>query len=114
MNAIVPVFVVGIFWFTVLAIVRAALDFSLRKKILSKDMNSEEVKALLHKGTGVDPYPNLKWGMVLMGIGSAVIVGNYLNNDQITAGLMLLLGGLGFLVYFLMTKKFADEQLSGK
>lgn len=55
----------------------------------------------------------LKWGMVAVGIGLGLILGNALESDRFEAPLphfsmMLILGGLGLIAYYLFIRKKND------
>ncbi|RPH27281.1 MAG: hypothetical protein EHM93_19295 [Bacteroidales bacterium] len=75
--------------------------------------------AMLEKG--VDPktfyprpttnrYSSLKWGLLMVGIGLGILFGGFLSNYMEDEGpaifsMIMLFGGLGLLVYFLIAKK---------
>jgi hypothetical protein len=55
---------------------------------------------------------SLKWGIVLIAIGSAFLIGQTFDpriSESITVGGMFLLGGIGFLVYYFLVKNMTGE-----
>lgn len=108
-EAIVPVFVLGFFWWAVVSIVRLAMENSFRKRLIDKGSTVEEIQAMTRNSKPVEPYPNLKWGLVLVGLGAAALLGDLIGRETITVGLMLLFAGIGFLIYFAATKKFTEK-----
>lgn len=110
LESIIPVFVVGLFWWAVVSIVRLSLEHGFRKRLIEKGSTAEEIQAITQSKKPLDPYPNLKWGLVLVGLGGAALLGDYIGKETVTAGLMLLFAGVGFLIYFFATKKFTDQQ----
>jgi hypothetical protein len=54
-----------------------------------------------------DPLSNVKWGMVLIGIGLALLLGQlfpYDITEAMTIGFMFLFAGLAFLIYYFIQK----------
>lgn len=77
-------------------------DYKLRKKIIDSGLVNEKLDGLFQKE--VISLASLKWGLVLLGMGAAFVVGTLFIpaeiRDKITIGLILGFGGIGFLIYF--------------
>ena len=97
-------------------IVKIILDHQTRKKLIEKQMLDEKVKYLYADRPESRVLSNLKWGMILIGIGIAVFVGQIAPpelQEEVTIGGMFVLAGLGLVIYYLfankLVKKFEDK-----
>jgi hypothetical protein len=99
---VVPVVVIfGVFAY----MLRIYLDYRVRVKLIEKDLVDEKVKHLFEEHLPHGLPASLKWGMVLIGIGLAIILGKFFPYDiadEITLAGMFVLGGLGLLIYSLL------------
>ncbi len=99
------------FFFAVAAIVKFISDNRTRRMLIEKGMVDEKVK-YLYKDS-VQPLSSMKWGLVLIGIGLALLIGQVFRYDisqEATVGLMFLFAGLGFVIYYFMAKnKLSDN-----
>jgi hypothetical protein len=89
-------------------IVKIALDHRTRQKLIDKGMVDEKVKYLYHETGEKRALGALKWALVLIGIGLAVIVGQLVPErmmEEITAAGMFLLAGIGLLVYYIIASR---------
>ena len=94
------------------AIIKILSDNRVRKVLIDKGKVDESVKYLYQNRVFNHPLSSVKWGLVLIGIGLALFIGQlmpYSVSDEAIVGLMFLFAGIGFLVYYQMAKK----QLSG-
>jgi hypothetical protein len=85
-----------------------------RMTIIEKGLRPEDMKSLYERSSR---KPNalgaLKWGMVFMAIGLAVLVGMYLRetffvDEAVYPGLIALLGGLGLVMFYLLAGRKAQ------
>lgn len=83
-----------------------------RVNMIEKGLKAEEIKSLYERQTfKANPLFSLKWGIVLICIGVAIMLGiwlreNYIFNDGIIPGMIATFGGLGLvLFYFIASKK---------
>ena len=84
-------------------IVKIILDHKTRKKLIEKEMLDENVKYLYADKPENRILSNLKWGMILIGIGIAIFIGQVVPpelEEEITIGGMFILAGLGLLIYY--------------
>jgi len=98
-DAIAPVAVFGGFvW-----IIKIICDYKTRNKLIDKGLVDEKVKFLYQDGAQSRALSNLKWGIVLIGIGIAAIISYWFPrsfSEEGTIGLMFLFAGIGFLTYY--------------
>jgi len=83
-----------------------------RLNMIDKGLKSEDIKSLYERqAMKTNPLISLKWGIVLVCVGVAIILGvwlreNYLFNDGIIPGMIATFGGFGLvLFYFIAAKK---------
>ena len=96
-------------------IVKIALDHRTRQKLIEKGLVDENVKYLYRENGETRALGTLKWAMVLIGIGLAVIIGQLVPDhmmEEITAAGMFLLAGVGLVVYYLIASKVMGKNKS--
>ena len=83
-----------------------------RMSMIEKGLKTEDIKALYARGEWRQPNPlsSLKWGIIFLGLGIAIVIGMYLRQTYnveggIFAGLMALFGGLGLILFYLIANK---------
>lgn len=106
------VFVVGIIFFSVVAIVKIISDSNFRKQLIEKGLAEDDVRQLYVATSTSQSMSSLKWGMVLVGMGAALLIGQFFPhyvNDQVTFGLMFLFAGIGFLIYYPIAARLSKE-----
>ncbi|UCD65088.1 MAG: hypothetical protein JSW34_06560 [Candidatus Zixiibacteriota bacterium] len=82
-------------------------DAIIRSKLINKDLVDEKVKYLFSQYANVQPVTNVKWGLVLVGLGLALLVKQFAPfyvTDESTIGLMFLFAGVAFLIYYFVAK----------
>ena len=92
----------------IFGIVKQVSDNRLRHKIVEKELVNSDLKGLFTQS----PYPALKWALVLIGAGIAVVISVFIDIPQrelLMIALMLIFGGLGFLVYFIIVRKIENK-----
>ena len=95
-------------------VIKTISDNRLRQRLIDQGQIDENAKSLFAKQpaewlTGLNA---VKWGMVLIGIGLAVIAGRFFEfqyQDEISWGLALIFSGVAFLIYYSMYKKSEAE-----
>jgi hypothetical protein len=98
------------FFIMVAMIVKYIIDNKTRRMLIEKGMVDEKVKYLFRNGN--QPFSSMKWGMVLVGIGLALLIGQIFRYDiseQATMGMMFLFAGIGFIIYYFMVKNRMDD-----
>ena len=94
--------VIGLF-VAIAIITKLALDHRTRQKLIDKGMVDENVKYLYRENGETRTLSSLKWALVLIGIGLAVIIGQIVPHrmvEEITVAGMFLFAGIGLLVYY--------------
>lgn len=107
-DVIVPIF----FFISVIAVWGGLIltRHKERMTILEKGLNPADAKALYERNWKASPLSSLKWGILLAFVGLAVLIGIWLRdqfffNDGVIPGLMLLLGGVGLVLFYFIAAK---------
>jgi hypothetical protein len=106
------VIIVPIVFGTMAFALKLILDYRTRSQIINKGLVDEKVKYLFENLGRVSPLNNLKWGMVLLGIGVALLfkqIAPFYVSSSSTFGLMFILAGFGFLVYYAISDKLLKK-----
>lgn len=116
MVELAPVLVLLVIFGGIIGIVRVVSESRLRSRLIEKGMVDEKAQYLWSRGQTDSHLSNLKWGMVLVAIGAAALISQFLPydmNDGGTIGLMLIFGGLAFLIYYPIAQKHYRETMGG-
>jgi hypothetical protein len=79
--------------------------------IIEKGLSPEEMKSLYgNLGKAPSPLSSLKWGILLITVGAALMIGLWLRDIQnmdegFIPGMMALGGGIGLLAFYFFAKK---------
>ncbi len=112
LEFLIPIGVLGIIFGSVVTIVKIATEAKLKNRLISKNVDPELVRSVLLKKKE-SQIGALKWGLVMVGIGVALAIGTIVGDDQITAALMLVFGGFGFVLFYLISQQAKNEDNSG-
>jgi hypothetical protein len=94
--------IVGIIFFSMVAVVKIISDTVTRRKLIDKGLADERIGQVFGVSE-IATLANLKWGMVLVGVGLAAFISQYLPyylEEEGAIGLMLIFAGIAFLIYF--------------
>ena len=85
-----------------------------RMAMIEKGLSSEEIKAMYTKQIRRDPLTSLKWGLLFILGGLAVLFGNFLHQrfgaeDGIMIGLIPLFVGCGLLIFYGIASKKINQ-----
>jgi ABC-type polysaccharide/polyol phosphate export permease len=87
-----------------------------RMGIIDKGLNpADYVELYKHHAFATNPLSSLKWGLVAMFVGVGILIATVLNNwyhdEMIFPGVILLLGGIGLIVFYsIASKKIKEPQ----
>ncbi len=98
---------------SIIMVVKFLTEYALRKKLIEKGLVDEKVKYLFADAGMTHLLSNIKWGLILVAIGLALFwkqISPYRVEDETIWGLMFLLGGIGFLVYYFIAKSHIEKR----
>lgn len=91
-------------------VIKVITDAITRNKLINKGMVDENVKYLFSKYGKSDALSNIKYGLILVGIGLAIFIREMSGiTDEMMLGLMFVFAGMAFLIYFPLAKKRDEE-----
>ncbi len=109
---IAVVLVLGVIVYGIIKLIQTITEYKLKRRLLDKAQVDEGFSSALADSLKTltaskenNPYPSLKWGLVTLGIGIALIVTNFMEfeyTSPLPFGLVLTGASLGFLVYYLI------------
>ena len=103
-DVLIPAVVFG----SIVAAIKIILDYRTRRIIIERGQVDEGARDFFRRDAELARLSSLKWGMVLVGLGLALLI-SYLNprlfDDGGTFGLMLLFAGIGFLIYYAVAQR---------
>lgn len=86
-----------------------------RKAIIDKGLNpSDYMELYKHQAFATNPLSSLKWGLLSMFVGGGVLFGlilreRYHVDEAIFPSFVLIMGGLGLIVFYLLASKKMKE-----
>lgn len=114
-EGLTGVLIVFIIFSAAAFVIKVVSDNRIRRRLIESGSLDEKAKYLYLRAEKreISPLSSVKWGMVLIGIGLALLIGNlfpYDVNEGMTFGLMFLFAGIAFLIYYFMEKGRSDEE----
>ena len=110
-----PIFIVGIIFVSISFVTKVLSDNRIRTRLIESGKIDEKVQFLYMNGKERSPLSSLKWGLVLVGLGLALFVGQFLPYEmegEGTIGTMFLFSGIAFLIYYNISKNEQNEEKS--
>ena len=110
-----PIFIVGIIFVSISFVVKVISDNRIRKRLIESGKIDEKLQFLYMDGGKKEssPLSSLKWGLVLVALGLALFVGQFLPYEmegEGTIGTMFLFSGIAFLIYYNISKNGQNEE----
>lgn len=110
MDELIPIVAIISVFGSVILFVTILTNYSLKKKLIDKDMVNNETANLFSKK---DSRQNaLKWGLIILfgGLGLIIIDSMNLDNDEaMPYGIEAVCISVGFLIYYAMMKKELED-----
>lgn len=103
-----PILILGPMVFGAVYIVKYVSENRTRRMLIQQGKLDENVKFLYRHDPAQDIRANIKWGLVLVGIGLALLIGElniFHMSDEGIFGLMFLFAGISFFIYYAVAAK---------
>ncbi len=97
----------------IVAIIKIVTDNRIKTRLIQEGLVDEKVKFLYQSGSERPGISNVKWGLVLVGIGLAAMIGFWFPeavSEEGVIGLMFIFAGLGFLIYYFVASRGTDSR----
>jgi len=107
-DVLMPFVVLGTIGTTLVWFTRTVSDYILKKKMIEKGYVNEDTQAIFKRNTDENKYSSLKWGLIILFAGLALVIMEYIPHDSespLPYGLFAVFVSLGFLIYYFMVKK---------
>jgi hypothetical protein len=104
-----------VLFLTVPIIIKIVSDNNIRKQLIEKGLVNEKVKYLYASSFDRGVPATLKWGMVSIAIGLAILVvqlSPHDIHDEMTISAMLICGGGALIFYYFVAKRIVRKQQS--
>lgn len=96
----------ALFWYVIIKFIS---DYLLKRKMIDKGYVTDETQALFNnENKKVNKYSSLKWGLIILSAGLALIVLEYIpykENSPLPFGVFAVFVAGGFLTYYQLIKK---------
>lgn len=102
------VLVPAIIFLSIAAIVKIISDNRTKRKLIDGGVSEEFARTIFAGQQDPTAWAALKWGLVVMGLGVALVIVQFLPYDfeePIAYGLMFLLAGAGLLIYYAIARQ---------
>ncbi|MBA4312574.1 MAG: hypothetical protein C0417_08080 [Chlorobiaceae bacterium] len=81
-----------------------------RVSMIEKGLTSDEIKAMFQREIKRDPFTSLKWGLMALLAGVAILLGNYLRavynvDEGVILGLVTLFVGIALVLFYTIAVK---------
>src|SRR3990172_5306547 len=93
-------------------VIKAILDNRIKHKLIEKGLVDEKVKYLFAQQPDFKFLNSLKWGLVLIGLGLAVLLGETVpheRTEEVTIGAMFTFAGLAMLIHYGIANRMSKK-----
>lgn len=107
-EVLMPISIVGSFGTALYFFAKVITDYILKKKMIEKGFVNEDTQAIFKTYSSENKYSSLKWGLLAMCGGIALILMEYLDvepDSTLPYGILAVALSAGFLIYYLLVKK---------
>lgn len=103
--------VVPVIFFSIVAIVKIISDNHVRKQLITNGMVDEKARYLF-PSLAVANGSSLKWGIVLIAIGVAFLIGNYVPemDEEGVIGMVFVFAGVAMAFYYFFSRKQSSQE----
>jgi hypothetical protein len=108
LEVLMPISIIGSFGAALYFFTKVLTDYILKKKMIDKGFVNEDTQAIFKTHQSADGrYGSLKWGLLALAGGIALILMDYLevrSDSPLPYGLLSVALSVGFLVYYFLVK----------
>ena len=111
-EVLMPIAILGGLGGSAYFFTKAITDYILKKKMIDKGYVNEDTQAIFKRHADENKYSALKWGLIILFGGLALIILEYIPTSPespLPYGLLAFSISLGFLIYYFMIKKDLKE-----
>lgn len=108
-NFLMPISIIGSFGLSLYYFTKVLTDYMLKKRMIDKGFVTDDTQAVFKSYKDADgKYPSLKWGLLFLTGGIALILMDALNvapDSPTPYGIFAVSLSLGFLAYYFIIKR---------
>lgn len=108
-EVLMPISIMGSFGAALYYFTKALTDYMLKKKMIEKGFVNDDTQAIFkNHTTTTSRYSSLKWGLLALFGGVALILMEYLevrSDSTLPYGILAVALSAGFLIYYVLIKK---------
>jgi hypothetical protein len=101
------IIIVPVIFFSIAWLIKVLSDNRVKRKLIEKGELNANVENLAKIDTRSNPLSAIKWGLVFIGIGTAILISHlfpYSVSDEMIFALMFMFAGIGFIIYYFIAK----------
>lgn len=107
------VLITAVVFAAIVAIIKIIAETVTRNRLIHQGLADEKARQLFARDAQLQRLSSLKWGLVLVGVGLALLVGqlgeDYIT-DQSTFGLMFVFAGIAFFIYYGIAQRHLNNK----
>jgi hypothetical protein len=108
-DILMPIAIIGTFGTSIYLFTKVMTDYILKKKMIDKGFVNDDTQAIFKdQETANGKYSSLKWGLIILSAGLALIAIEYVDvrpDSPLPYGLLAVFISAGFLVYYFIVQK---------
>ena len=107
-DILMPIAIIGSFGTAVYMFTKTMTDYILKKKMIDKGFVNDSTQAIFKQQNADDKYPSLKWGLIVLSVGLALIILEFVEtrpDSPLPYGLLAVFISAGFLAYYFIVQK---------
>jgi hypothetical protein len=107
-DILMPIAILGSFGATLYFFTKVLTDYFLKKKMVEKGFVNDETQSIFKKHASENKFAALKWGILILSAGIALILIHTMNVDPETPlpyGIFSICIATGFLIYYVIVKR---------
>lgn len=112
-DILMPIAILGSLGGATILFARVMTDYILKKKMIEKGFVNDDTQAIFKRHADENKYSSLKWGLIILFAGLALIIMEYIPTSPespLPYGLVATFISLGFLIYYFMVKKEEEKK----
>lgn len=102
-----------VFFILTTVTIKILSDNRIRRKLVEQGMVNENIQYLFANPFERQLPSSLKWGMVLIGIGLAILIGELVParySDEITFSMMFIMAGLALVIFYFIASRVVKQK----
>lgn len=103
-----PISIIGSFGTAVYMFTKIMTDYILKKRMIDKGFVNDSTQAIFKNHENSDKYPALKWGLIALSTGLALVLLEFIDtrpDSPLPYGLLAVFISVGFLAYYFMVQR---------